>query len=153
AYGDNGKGEKNEDAIKRAVAIAQSSDFVENMPEGYDSEIAQGGTNVSGGQRQRLCIARAVCRDPEIFIFDDSFSALDFKTDRNLRSALKRELAGKTSVIVAQRIGTIRDADTIVVLEKGEVVGMGTHSELMKSCEVYREIALSQLSEEELANG
>lgn len=153
AYGDNGKGEKNEDAIKRAVAIAQSSDFVENMPEGYNSEIAQGGTNVSGGQRQRLCIARAVCRDPEIFIFDDSFSALDFKTDRNLRSALKRELAGKTSVIVAQRIGTIRDADTIVVLEKGEVVGMGTHSELMKSCEVYREIALSQLSEEELANG
>ncbi|PKM72445.1 MAG: multidrug ABC transporter ATP-binding protein [Firmicutes bacterium HGW-Firmicutes-16] len=153
AYGDNGEGEKTEEMVKKAVEIAQSTDFVDQMPEGYDSSISQGGTNVSGGQKQRLCIARAVCRDPEIFIFDDSFSALDFKTDKNLRLALKKELAGTTSVIVAQRIGTIRDADKIVVLENGEVNGIGTHSELMKTCEVYREIALSQLSEEELANG
>jgi len=153
AYGDNGKDEKTVEAIKNAVRIAQSADFVEQMPDGYDSPISQGGTNVSGGQKQRLCIARAICRDPEIFIFDDSFSALDFKTDKNLRAALKNELFGTTSIIVAQRIGTIRDADKIVVLENGEVAGMGTHSELMKSCEVYREIALSQLSEEELANG
>jgi ATP-binding cassette subfamily B protein len=123
------------------------------MPEGYDAPIAQGGTNVSGGQKQRLCIARAICREPEIFIFDDSFSALDFKTDKNLRTVLKKELAGTTSLIVAQRIGTIRDADKIVVLENGRVAGIGTHSALMQSCEVYREIALSQLSEEELANG
>ncbi len=153
SFGDNGKGDKTEEAVKKAVEIAQSADFVEQMPDGYDSAISQGGTNVSGGQKQRLCIARAICREPEIFIFDDSFSALDFKTDRNLRSALKKELAGTTSVIVAQRIGTIRDADKIVVLEEGEVAGIGTHSELMKTCEVYREIALSQLSEEELANG
>ncbi len=153
AYGDSGEGEKTDEMIKRAVEIAQSADFVEQMPEGYDSSISQGGTNVSGGQKQRLCIARAVCRNPEIFIFDDSFSALDFKTDKNLRIALKKELKGATSVIVAQRIGTIREADKIVVLENGEVNGMGTHSELMKTCEVYREIALSQLSEEELANG
>ena len=153
SYGDNGKGDKTEEAVKKAVEIAQGTEFVEQMSEGYDSSISQGGTNVSGGQKQRLCIARAVCREPEIFIFDDSFSALDFKTDRNLRAALKKELAGTTSVIVAQRIGTIRDADKIVVLENGEVAGMGTHAELMKTCEVYREIALSQLSEEELANG
>lgn len=152
AYGDNGKEPPDEEQVKRAVAIAQGADFVEAMPEGYYSLIAQGGTNVSGGQRQRLCIARAVCRDPEIFIFDDSFSALDFKTDRNLRTALKRELSGATCLIVAQRIGTIRDADKIVVLENGEAVGIGTHSELMKTCGVYREIALSQLSEEELEN-
>ena len=155
AYGDNGRqlsAEESDEAIRRAVAIAQSSDFVENMPDAYDSDISQGGTNVSGGQKQRLCIARAVARDPEIFIFDDSFSALDFKTDKNLRGALRKELHDATSVIVAQRIGTIRDADRIVVLENGEVAGMGTHDELMKSCEVYREIALSQLSEEELAN-
>lgn len=152
AYGDNGKPLPDDGQIKRAVEIAQGADFVEAMPEGYDSPIAQGGTNVSGGQRQRLCIARAVCRDPEIFIFDDSFSALDFKTDRNLRGALKKELAGATCLIVAQRIGTIRDADKIVVLENGEAVGIGTHSELLKNCAVYREIALSQLSEEELEN-
>lgn len=153
AYGDNGKGEKSEEAIRKALEIAQGTDFVEQMPEGYESSISQGGTNVSGGQKQRLCIARAVCREPEIFIFDDSFSALDFKTDKNLRMALHKELAGTTAIIVAQRIGTIRDADKIVVLENGELVGIGTHSELMRSCEVYREIALSQLSEEELANG
>ena len=155
AYGDNGhefSGEESEEAVRRAVSIAQASDFVENMPDNYDSDISQGGTNVSGGQKQRLCIARAVCRDPEIFIFDDSFSALDFKTDRNLRTALRKELHEATSVIVAQRIGTIREADRIVVLENGEVAGMGTHNELMKTCEVYREIALSQLTEEELAN-
>ncbi|MBP8641026.1 MAG: ABC transporter ATP-binding protein [Oscillospiraceae bacterium] len=152
AYGDNGKGEYSPEAIKNAVRIAQSEDFVEQMPEGYDAPISQGGTNVSGGQKQRLCIARAVCRDPEIFIFDDSFSALDYKTDRNLRTALSVELAGATCLIVAARIGTIRDADKIVVLEQGEVVGIGSHRELLKSCEVYREIALSQLSEEELTN-
>ncbi len=153
AYGDNGRGEKTEDAIKSAIALAQAADFVEATPEGYDAPIAQGGTNVSGGQKQRLCIARAICREPEIFIFDDSFSALDFKTDKNLRTALKKELAGTTSLIVAQRIGTIRDADKIVVLENGRIAGIGTHSALMQGCEVYREIALSQLSEEELANG
>jgi ATP-binding cassette subfamily B protein len=153
AYGDNGRGDKTEEAIRSAVALAQAADFVEAMPEGYDAPIAQGGTNVSGGQKQRLCIARAICREPEIFIFDDSFSALDFKTDKNLRTVLKKELAGITSLIVAQRIGTIRDADKIVVLESGRVAGIGTHSALMQSCEVYREIALSQLSEEELANG
>lgn len=152
AYGDNGKLPPAEEKIKRAVYIAQAEDFVEEMPEQYEAPIAQGGTNVSGGQKQRLCIARAVCRDPEIFIFDDSFSALDFKTDKSLREALKTETAGVTSLIVAQRIGTIRDADQIIVLENGEVVGKGTHSELMKNCEVYREIALSQLSEEELAD-
>ena len=152
AYGDSGKGEYSEDAIKNAIHIAQSTDFVEQMPEGYDAPISQGGTNVSGGQKQRLCIARAVCRKPEIFIFDDSFSALDYKTDKNLRTTLSTELAGTTCLIVAARIGTIRDADKIVVLEQGEVVGIGSHTELMKSCEVYREIALSQLSEEELTN-
>lgn len=152
AYGDNGKAPPSEEEITRAVAVAQSSDFVEAMPESYESLIAQGGTNISGGQKQRLCIARAVCRDPEIFIFDDSFSSLDFKTDKSLRQALRAELGNATNLIVAQRIGTIRDADRIVVLEQGEVAGIGTHSELMKSCEVYREIALSQLSEEELEN-
>ncbi|MDR1131667.1 MAG: ABC transporter ATP-binding protein/permease [Oscillospiraceae bacterium] len=153
AYGDNGRGDKSEEAVEKAVAIAQGAEFVLQMPEAYGSPIAQGGTNVSGGQKQRLCIARAVCREPEIFIFDDSFSALDFKTDKGLRAALKKELSGITSIIVAQRIGTIRDADRIVVLENGEVVGIGTHGELMDGCGVYREIALSQLSEEELANG
>lgn len=152
AFGDSGKGEYSPDDIKNAVRIAQSTDFVEQMTEGYDSSISQGGTNVSGGQKQRLCIARAICRNPEIFIFDDSFSALDYKTDKNLRKALNDELSDTTCLIVAQRIGTIRDADKIVVLEQGEVVGIGTHTELMKSCEVYREIALSQLSEEELTN-
>lgn len=155
AYGDNGRtcdAEALEDAVRRAVRVSQAADFVENMPDAYDSDISQGGTNVSGGQKQRLCIARAVCRDPEIFIFDDSFSALDFKTDKNLRAALRKELHDATFVIVAQRIGTIRDADRIVVLENGEVAGMGTHDELMRTCGVYREIALSQLSEEELAD-
>lgn len=152
AFGSNGKSEYKEDDVKRAVKIAQASDFVEKMPFSYDSDITQGGTNVSGGQRQRLCIARAVCRNPEILIFDDSFSALDYKTDRTLRSALKAETAGTTNIIVAQRIGTIKDADLIIVLDEGKVAGMGKHKELLSSCSVYKEIALSQLSQEELDN-
>jgi ATP-binding cassette subfamily B protein len=149
-YGDSGRETGGLDEIKHAVAIAQGTDFVENMEGGYDGAIAQSGTNVSGGQKQRIAIARAIFRRPEIYIFDDSFSALDYKTDRVLRSALKTETAGVTSMIVAQRIGTIRDADKIVVLESGNAVGIGTHDELMSSCEVYREIAYSQLSKEEL---
>ena len=136
--------------VRRAVEIAQAADFVEAMDGGYDARIVRGGMNVSGGQRQRLSIARAVCREPEIYIFDDTFSALDYKTDRALRSALRRETAGVTTLIVAQRIGTIRDADCILVLDEGRIAGRGTHAELMKSCEVYREIARTQLSEEEL---
>lgn len=151
AFGDNGRSDTSDSEVRRAVRIAQGSDFVEKMEGGYEGEIAQGGSNVSGGQKQRLAIARAVCRNPEIFIFDDSFSALDYKTDRMLRSELKRETSGATSMIVAQRIGTILDADQIIVLEEGRIVGMGTHRELLNSCEVYREIAMSQLSEEELA--
>ena len=117
----------------------------------YEAEVAQGGSNLSGGQKQRLAIARAVARKPEIYIFDDSFSALDYKTDRALRSALRRETAGVTSLIVAQRIGTILDADQIIVLNDGQIVGKGTHKELLKTCDVYQEIAMSQLSEEELS--
>ena len=150
AYGDNGRGERSEEEIKTALRIAQAESFVENMEGGVSSPIAQEGANVSGGQKQRLAIARAVCRKPEIYIFDDSFSALDYKTDRALRSVLKKETAGVTSMIVAQRIGTIMDADQIVVLDEGKVVGTGIHRELLKSCPVYREIAASQLSEEEL---
>lgn len=150
SYGDNGKEPASEEQIKRAVAVAQATDFVEKKEGGYDSFIAQGGTNVSGGQKQRLSIARAVCKNPEIYIFDDSFSALDYKTDRELRGALKNETADATTLIVAQRIGTIKDADKILVLDEGKVVGTGTHRELLDSCEIYREIALSQLSEEEL---
>ena len=130
--------------------MAQAAEFVEKMDEGYDSYVAQGGGNLSGGQKQRLSIARAVCRHPEIFIFDDSFSALDYRTDRALRSALKKECADATKIIVAQRIGTIRDADKIIVLENGTIAGMGKHDELMENCEVYRQIANSQLSKEEL---
>ncbi len=133
------------------MAIAQGAEFVENMEGGYGAEVAQGGTNISGGQKQRLSIARAVCRPPEIYTFDDSFSALDYRTDRELRAALKEETAGVTSLIVAQRIGTIMNADRIIVLDEGRVVGAGTHRELLKTCDVYREIAMSQLSEEELA--
>ena len=149
-YGDNGKGDYSEEDIKKSIRIAQSTDFVDKMEGGSKAAIAQGGTNVSGGQKQRLSIARAVCRKPEIYIFDDSFSALDYKTDRVLRSTLKKETAGVTSMIVAQRIGTIMDADKIVVLDEGSVVGIGTHRELLDSCEVYKQIARSQLSEEEL---
>jgi ATP-binding cassette subfamily B protein len=151
AFGDNGCGPATEDDIRNAVRIAQGKDFVEKMDGEYDAEIARGGTNLSGGQKQRISIARAVCRKPEVYIFDDSFSALDYKTDRVLRTAIKKETQGVTSMIVAQRIGTIMDADKIVVLDEGRVVGIGKHRELLTSCEVYKEIAMSQLSEEELA--
>jgi ATP-binding cassette subfamily B protein len=153
SYGENAAGvAPTEDAIKQAVSIAQGTDFIEAMDGGYEAAISQGGTNVSGGQKQRISIARAVARSPEIYIFDDSFSALDYKTDQALRSALKRETAGVTSMIVAQRIGTIMDADKIIVLDEGVIVGSGTHKELLATCEVYKEIAMSQLSEEELAS-
>jgi len=151
-YGDNGVDDFAEDEVKWAVNIAQGADFVDKMENGYNAAISQGGTNISGGQKQRLAIARAVCRRPEIYIFDDSFSALDYKTDRVLRSVLKRETAGITSLIVAQRIGTIMDADQIIVLDEGKIVGKGTHKELLRDCAVYKEIAMSQLSEEELAS-
>lgn len=151
AFGENGREEPSEEDVRRAVRIAQGADFVEQMEGQYGAEVAQGGTNLSGGQKQRLSIARAVCRRPEIYIFDDSFSALDYRTDRVLRSVLKKETAGVTTVIVAQRIGTILDADRIIVLDEGRVAGMGTHRELLKTCAVYREIAMSQLSEKELA--
>lgn len=151
-YGENGKDAATEDEIKKAVSVAQGTDFVESMNMQYEADISQGGLNLSGGQKQRIAIARAVCRKPEIYIFDDSFSALDYRTDRTLRSALKEETAGVTSMIVAQRIGTIMDADQIIVLNDGVMVGKGTHKELLSSCKVYKEIALSQLSEEELVS-
>ena len=138
--------------IKEALEVAQASSFVKDMDGEYEAHIAQGGTNVSGGQKQRLSIARAIARDPEIYIFDDSFSALDFKTDATLRHTLKEYTKDATSIIVAQRIGTIINADKIVVLNEGECVGIGTHKELLKSCKIYKEIALSQLSKEELEN-
>lgn len=150
-YGEGAGGPKTREDVRRAVRIAQARDFVEKMDGGYDAPIARGGMNVSGGQKQRLSIARAVCREPELYIFDDTFSALDYKTDRALRAALKEETAGVTTLIVAQRIGTIRDADRIIVLDEGRIVGAGTHAELMKSCRIYQEIARTQLSEEELA--
>lgn len=150
AYGDNGK-PSSEEEVAQAVRTAQAEEFVLKMPEKYDGYIAQGGSNLSGGQKQRLSIARAVCRHPEIFIFDDSFSALDYKTDRTLRETLQKECGDSTRIIVAQRIGTIRDADKIIVLEEGKIAGMGKHDQLMASCPVYQQIALSQLSKEELA--
>ena len=152
AYGDGRIENYTDQMVNDALDIAQASEFVSKLENGIDAPIAQGGTNVSGGQRQRLSIARAVCRDPEIYIFDDSFSALDYKTDRVLRQALNQKLGGATRLIVAQRIGTIRDADKIIVLDNGRMVGMGTHDQLLKTCDTYREIALSQLSEEELKN-
>ena len=152
AYGSKTGREFTLEEVKEAVRVAQGKEFIEEKEDGYRAHVAQGGTNFSGGQKQRLAIARAVCRQPEIYIFDDSFSALDYKTDRLLRTALKEEAGGATSLIVAQRIGTIRDADLIIVLDEGNVVGKGTHDELMKTCEVYREIAYSQLSKEELEN-
>lgn len=139
-------------AIRRAVAVAQAAEFVESPEVGYSGTVAQGGSNFSGGQKQRLSIARAVARDPEILVFDDSFSALDYKTDHALRQALREQTSGTTNIIVAQRIGTIRDADCILVIEDGAIVGKGTHRELMESCKVYQEIAYSQLSKEELAS-
>ena len=152
AYGENENGgDYSIDEVKKAVRIAQGAEFIEKMDGEYEALIAQGGTNVSGGQKQRIAIARAICREPEIFIFDDSFSALDYKTDRILRNELKKETTGVTSLIVAQRIGTIMDADQIIVLDEGRIVGKGTHQELLRDCAVYKEIAVSQLSEEELS--
>ncbi|NLY08711.1 MAG: ABC transporter ATP-binding protein [Tissierellia bacterium] len=151
-YGDNGKADATLEDIKKAISIAQGTEFVESMDKQYNAEVSQSGTNLSGGQKQRLAIARAICRKPEIYIFDDSFSALDYKTDRLLRSALKEEVAGATSMIVAQRIGTIMDADQIIVLDEGKMVGKGKHEELLKTCRVYREIAMSQFNEEELVS-
>lgn len=151
-YGENGKQKKTDEEIKKAIEVAQGKEFVEKMENGYDSHIASGGTNVSGGQKQRLSIARAIARDPEIYIFDDSFSALDYKTDSILRRELKKHTKDATNIIVAQRIGTVMQADEIIVLDEGKCVGKGTHKELLKTCEVYKEIAYSQLSKEELEN-
>ena len=152
AYGENGKEKITEEKIKKAIEVAQGKEFVENMDEQYNTHMAQGGTNVSGGQKQRLAIARAIAREPEIYIFDDSFSALDYKTDSILRKELKKYTKEATTLIVAQRIGTIMNADKILVLDNGECVGQGTHKELLKNCEIYKQIALSQLSKEELEN-
>jgi ATP-binding cassette subfamily B protein len=146
-----GKKDATEEEITHALTVEQAIDFVSKMPEQYETQIAQGGTNVSGGQKQRLSIARAIIRKPEIYIFDDSFSALDFKTDAALRKALKKETRDATVLIVAQRVSSIMDADRIVVLNEGKIVGIGKHRELLKNCDVYREICSSQLSEEELA--
>lgn len=151
-YGDNGKSEITQEKIEEALKVAQGEEFVLKMEGQYDANISQGGTNISGGQKQRLSIARAIARDPEIYIFDDSFSALDYKTDKILRKALKEYTKDATTLIVAQRIGTIMHADKIVVLDNGKCVGIGTHKELLKNCEVYKEIALSQLTKEELEN-
>ena len=151
AYGENGGKPADREDIIDAVHTAQADEFVEKLPDTYDGFVAQGGSNLSGGQKQRLSIARAICRHPEIMIFDDSFSALDYKTDRILRKTLDEKCGDTTRLIVAQRIGTIRDADKIIVLDEGRIAGMGTHDELMKNCEVYRQIAFSQLSKEELA--
>ena len=153
SYGDNGKEKPTDKQIKKAIEVAQGTEFVEKMDGQYDAHMAQGGTNVSGGQKQRLSIARAIAKNPEIYIFDDSFSALDYKTDSVLRKELKKYTSDATSLIVAQRIGTIMNADQIVVLDNGVIVGKGTHKELLKTCEVYKQIALSQLSKEELENG
>ena len=145
-YGDNGKATTLDSDIVDSIYIAKANEFVETEDVGYDGYVSQNGSNFSGGQKQRLSIARAVCRRPEIFIFDDSFSALDYRTDKELRKALNSACKEATKLIVAQRIGTIIDANQIIVLDDGEVVGMGTHQELLKSCPVYQEIAYSQLS-------
>lgn len=150
AYGIDETGDEILEKVKKSISVAQGTDFIENMKNTYNGNIAEGGTNVSGGQKQRLNIARAIYKNPEIYIFDDSFSALDYKTDRNLRLELKKQTVDATNIIVAQRIGTIKNADKIIVLDEGEILGMGTHKELLKTCKVYREIAYSQLSKEEL---
>jgi ATP-binding cassette subfamily B protein len=147
-----GKESATEEEIERAARIAQATDFITAKEEGFKSEISQGGTNVSGGQKQRLSIARAIAKNPEVYIFDDSFSALDYKTDAVLRQALKSETGDSTVLIVAQRISTILHAEQIIVLDEGQIVGRGTHKELLKTCEVYNQIASSQLSKEELDN-
>ena len=146
-----GKG-ASEEQIVHALEVAQGRDILEKEEKGINAEVSQGGTNFSGGQKQRISIARAICKKPEIFIFDDSFSALDYKTDKKLRSELKKETSGATILIVAQRIGTVKDADQIIVLDEGKMAGIGTHEELLAGCEVYRQIAYSQLSKEELGN-
>ena len=151
-YGDNGKEEVSEKKMEEALKVSQAKEFVDKLDDGVDSHVAQSGTNYSGGQKQRISIARAIARDPEIYIFDDSFSALDYKTDARLRHELKKYAKDATMVIVAQRIGTIMNADKIIVLDDGKCVGMGTHKELLKNCDVYKQIALSQVSEEELSN-
>jgi len=146
-----GKEDATDEEIKYAAEIAQATEFISNMKDGFDSLIAQGGTNISGGQKQRLSIARALVKKPEIYLFDDSFSALDFKTDAKLRNALKNETTHSALIIVAQRVTTIIDADQIIVLDEGEIAGIGNHKELLETCRVYREIVSSQLSEEEIA--
>jgi ATP-binding cassette, subfamily B, multidrug efflux pump len=146
-----GKADATDEEIRHAAEIAQATEFISTMEDGFDHAISQGGTNVSGGQKQRLSIARALVRRPEIYIFDDSFSALDFKTDARLRAALKKEIADSTAFIISQRVSTVMDADRIMVIDEGKIVGMGTHKELIKTCEIYHEIVASQLSEEELA--
>jgi ATP-binding cassette subfamily B multidrug efflux pump len=137
--------------VAHAADVAQAAEFITTLPDGYATMLSEGGLNLSGGQKQRLAMARALVRRPEIYVFDDSFSALDFKTDANLRAALKKETLDATVIIVAQRVGSIMNADRIIVLDEGKVAGIGMHKELMKTCEVYREIVYSQLSEEELA--
>ncbi|MBQ9030782.1 MAG: ABC transporter ATP-binding protein [Parasporobacterium sp.] len=151
-YGDDYSADVSDEDIWHALEVAQGSDIIEKQEKGLEAEVAQGGTNFSGGQKQRISIARAICKKPEIFIFDDSFSALDYKTDKKLRHELKQETSGATILIVAQRIGTVKDADQIIVLDEGRMAGIGTHEELLKNCEVYRQIAYSQLSKEELEN-
>jgi ATP-binding cassette, subfamily B, multidrug efflux pump len=146
-----GKKDASDEEVVYAAKVAQAAEFIESMPDGYATMLSEGGLNLSGGQKQRLAMARALVRRPEIYIFDDSFSALDFKTDANLRAALKKETHDATVIIVAQRVGSIMNADRIIVLDEGRIAGLGTHQELMKTCEVYREIVYSQLSEEELA--
>jgi ATP-binding cassette subfamily B protein len=146
-----GRGEATDDEVRHAATIAQAIEFIDAMPEKFDSPIAQGGINLSGGQKQRLAIARAIVRKPDVYVFDDSFSALDFVTDARLRAALRNETAGATVFIVAQRISTVITADRIIVLDNGRVVGMGTHTELLKSSPVYREIVASQVSLDEVA--
>jgi ATP-binding cassette subfamily B protein len=146
-----GRSDATDDEVRHAAQIAQATEFIVDMPDQFESEISQGGTNVSGGQKQRLSIARALVRRPEIYVFDDTFSALDFSTDAKLRAALKRETTDATVLIVAQRVSTIMDADQIIVLDDGKMVGIGTHRELMDSSPVYREIVLSQLSLQEVA--
>jgi len=152
-FGDNGKGKISDEKVNEAIKVAQAEEFVNKMENGTDTMMARGGTNVSGGQKQRLSIARAIARDPEIYIFDDTFSALDYKTDSLLRKELKKYTKDATVLIVAQRIGTVMNADKIIVLEDGKIVGMGKHKDLLNNCDVYKQIALSQLSKEELENG